>query len=69
LLNHWIERVSPSRVDAVRVNEYEFLLSRARRCAEERGQIPNFVAVNFHLAGDVVRVVDALNGVRDADQR
>jgi hypothetical protein len=69
LLNHWIERVSPSRVDAVRVNEYEFLLDRARRCAEERGQSPNFVAVNFHLAGDVVRVVDALNGVGDDYQR
>ncbi len=65
LLNHWIERVSPSRVDAVRVNEYEFLLNRARQCAEERGHIPNFVAVNFYLAGDVVDVVNELNGVAD----
>jgi hypothetical protein len=67
LLNHWIERVSPSRVDAMHINEYEFLLNRARQCAEERGQIPNFVAVNFYLAGDVVDVVDELNGVRDSD--
>jgi hypothetical protein len=63
LLNHWIERVSPSRVDAVRVNGYDFLLSRTRKCAEERGHIPNFVAVNFFLAGDLVDVVDELNGV------
>jgi hypothetical protein len=67
LLNHWIERVSPSRVDAVHINDYEFLLDRARQCAEERGQIPNFVAVNFYLIGEVVDVVDELNGVRDSD--
>jgi hypothetical protein len=30
---------------------------------EERGHIPNFVAVNFFLAGDVVDVVNELNGV------
>jgi len=68
LLNHWIERVSPSRVDAVRVNEYEFLLDRCQQCAKERGQIPNFVAVNFYFTGDVVAVVDELNGVRDEGQ-
>jgi hypothetical protein len=68
LLNHWIERVSPSRVDAVHINDYEFLLDRARGCAQERGQIPNFVAVNFYLAGDVLAVVDELNGVRDSSQ-
>ena len=63
LLNHWIERVSPSRVDAVRVNGHDFLLERARQCAEERGQIPNFIAVNFYLAGEVVNVVNELNGI------
>ncbi len=68
LLNHWIERVSPSRVDAVHINDYEFLLDRAQQCAEERGQIPNFVAVNFYLIGQVVDVVDELNGVRDSSQ-
>jgi hypothetical protein len=68
LLNHWIERVSPSRVDAARVNEYGALLGRARKCAAERGQIPNFVAVNFHLSGDVVAVVNTLNGVRGDTQ-
>ena len=67
LLNHWIERVSPSRVDAVHINDYEFLLDRAQQCAEERGQIPNFVSVNFYLIGEVVDVADELNGVRDSD--
>jgi hypothetical protein len=50
------------------VNDFQFLLDRAQECAEERGQIPNFVAVNFYLIGDVVDVVDELNGVRDSDQ-
>jgi hypothetical protein len=63
LLNHWIQRGSPNRVDASIVNEYDFLLNRARQCAEERGKLPNFVAVNFYQNGDVFRVVDELNGV------
>jgi len=37
------------------------------QCAEERGQIPNFVAVNSYLIGEVVDVVDELNGVRISD--
>ena len=63
LLNHWVTRASPSRVDAAIINDYDYLLERARQCAEERGQLPNFVAVNFYLNGDVFDVVDELNGV------
>ncbi|MEA3336371.1 MAG: hypothetical protein U9R25_10710 [Chloroflexota bacterium] len=63
LLNHWIQRGSPNRVDAAIVNEYDFLLDRAEQCAEERGQIPNFVAVNWYGQGDLFGVVDTLNGV------
>jgi len=65
LLNHWITRASPSRVDAAVLNDYDYLLERAQRCAEERGQIPNLVGVNFYLNGDVFDVVDELNGVRE----
>jgi hypothetical protein len=68
LLNHWIQRGSPNRVDASIVNEYEFLLTPARQCAEERGKIPNFIAVNFYQNGDVFRVVDELNGVASAQE-
>jgi hypothetical protein len=63
LLNHWIQRGSPNRVDAEIVNDYEFLLNRARQCEQERGKLPNFIAVNFYQNGDVFRVVDELNGV------
>ena len=63
LLNHWIQRGSPNRVDAAIVNEYDFLLGRAQQCMEERGKMPNFIAINFYQNGDVFDVVDTLNGV------
>jgi hypothetical protein len=68
LLNHWITRASPSRVDATILNDYDYLLERAQRCAEERGQIPNLVGVNFYLNGDVFDVVDTLNGVGEESE-
>lgn len=61
LMNHWIERVSPSRIDAQIVNEYEFLKARALQCAQERGKMPNLIGVNFYLNGDLLRVTDELN--------
>lgn len=63
LLNHWIARRAPGRVDAASVNQYDFLLARALACAEERGHKPNFVAVDFYALGDLFRVVDTLNGL------
>lgn len=33
------------------------------RCRKERGQIPNYVAVNFFRDGDLFRAIDQLNGV------
>ena len=64
LLNHWSTRASPSWVDAAVLNDYDYLLERAQRCADDRGQIPNLVGINFYLYGDVLEVVDELNGVR-----
>jgi hypothetical protein len=63
LLNHWIQRGSPNRVDAAIVNDYDFLLARARQCEAERGKLPNFIAVNWYSQGDLMKVVDTLNGV------
>jgi hypothetical protein len=63
LLNHWIQRGAPNRVDAAVVNDFDFLYDRAMQCAQERGKMPNFIAVNFYGQGDLMRVVDALNGV------
>ncbi|HEX5133707.1 MAG TPA: hypothetical protein VFX92_14630 [Candidatus Krumholzibacteria bacterium] len=63
LMNHWIETTpTPLPSNAEIVNAYDFLLKRARACRKERGMIPNLVAVDFYRSGDVVRVVDTLNG-------
>lgn len=63
LLNHWVQRIAPERSDAVVVNDHDVLVERARQCAEERGQLPDMIAVNFYNIGDVVAAVDTLNGV------
>ncbi len=63
LLNHWLSGFSSLVTDAQRVNTRDVLLTRAEACRDERGQIPNFVAVNFVVIGDVFAIVDELNGV------
>lgn len=63
LLNHWLSGFSSLVSNAELVNDRNVLLERAERCRAERGQIPNFVAVNFVDRGDVYDVVDALNGL------
>jgi len=65
-MNHWIERLTPSIDDAEAVNQYDVLFNRAVSCQNKRGMIPNLVAVNFYSRGDLLRVVDTLNGVSDA---
>ena len=56
---HW---VTPASRGAARLtNAREFLLGRAARCAQERGLVPNLVAVDFYKTGDLFRVVEELN--------
>jgi hypothetical protein len=62
MLNHWIQRGAPNRVDGAVVNAYDFLLGRAQQCQTERSLLPNFVAVNWWSQGDLMDVVDTLNG-------
>lgn len=63
LMNHWLQGVAPDRKNAVLANTEEVIVGRARECEAERGQLPNFVAVDFSSIGDVMAAVDALNGV------
>jgi hypothetical protein len=63
LLNHWVARVPPDRVNATLVNTKAVLVARARECEKERGLRPNFIAVDFSNIGDVVGAVNELNGV------
>jgi hypothetical protein len=65
LLNHWIDTPPANRPSNAKiVNTYDTLLARARACQRRRHRLPNLVAVDFYRTGDVVRVVDTLNGVR-----
>ncbi|GIU88365.1 MAG: hypothetical protein KatS3mg009_2880 [Acidimicrobiia bacterium] len=65
LMNHWLTRAAPDRKAAALVNTREAVVERARRCAAERGRLPNLVAVDFFTIGDVRGAVDVLNGLRD----
>jgi hypothetical protein len=65
LLNHWIETTPlPLPSNAVMVNAHDFLLSRARQCQEERGMLPNLIAVDFYKTGDLFEAVKTLNGIK-----
>jgi hypothetical protein len=63
-VNHWIETTpTPKPSNAAIVNAHDFLLARARKCQKERGKLPNILAVDFALTGDVVGVAAEMNGL------
>lgn len=63
LMNHWIETTpAPKPSNAEIVNAYDVLYKRAAACRRERNMMPTLVAVDFYRTGDLLRVVDALNG-------
>jgi hypothetical protein len=63
LMNHWVTRTAATRADAGVVNERDFIVRRARECRRERGDLPNYIAVDFYASGDLIGAVDTLNGV------
>lgn len=68
LLNHWVNTPPAPRPSlAAKVNAFDPLLARAQECRRIRGRLPNLVAVNFYRRGDVLGVVDRLNGVTAAN--
>lgn len=63
LLNYWLSNNFLSLVsDARTINAYPVMQPYVSACELERGQIPNFVAVNYYNEGALLRVVDELNG-------
>jgi hypothetical protein len=64
-VNHWITPAgaAPTRAQAATVNAYDVLMPRVRTCMAERGLFPTIVGVNFYDAGDLLQVVDDLNGI------
>jgi hypothetical protein len=66
-INHFITNKQPPSVDVAReVNAYDFLMGRVRQCEAERKLFPTIVAVNFYHEGDLLEVVNVLNGVAPA---
>jgi hypothetical protein len=63
LLNYWLSNLHQVVTDARKINAYDVLWPYLEKCREERGMIPNYVAVNYYNEGDVFRAVDRLNGV------
>ena len=64
LLNYWLGNGFRSLVtDARKINALGVLGPYLDRCRQERGMLPNFVAVNFYDEGDLFTAVDRLNGV------
>jgi hypothetical protein len=64
LLNHWVDTSPAPRASLAEiVNQRAALLGRAHTCERIRHRLPNLVAVDFYRRGDLLGVVDELNGV------
>jgi len=63
VLNHFVSNPLPDRAQSARVNQRASLLGHLQRCARERGRWPNFVTVDHYDLGDVLAVVDEVNGL------
>jgi hypothetical protein len=63
LVNHWVTDKSAEVTNATRVNARAVLGARVLECRQERGMLPNFVAVDYYDRGDLFDVVDELNGL------
>lgn len=64
LINNWISTdPTPKPTNAQKVNAYDFLLNRARKCERQRQRFPNVLNVDFYKQGDVFGVVRELNGL------
>ncbi len=63
-INHWIDTTpTPRPSNAEIVNSREFLVRRARQCQAARGLLPNILAVDFAMTGDVFGAAAELNGL------
>lgn len=62
LINNWLSGFTSLVTNAKKVNAIGVLGPYLQKCRTERGQLPNFVAVNFYNEPDVFKAVDQLNG-------
>jgi hypothetical protein len=63
LINNLITRFDTRVSDSANLNAYNALWPYVSRCQQQRGQIPNFIAVDYFTKGNVFAGVNQLNGV------
>jgi Phosphatidylinositol-specific phospholipase C, X domain len=65
LVNHWLSSAVglPDRNRASSANNSDMLGSRVQQCSETQGRRVNFVGVDFYNLGQVLSIVDQMNGV------
>ena len=63
MINHWLTTGIPVKAAAAVVNRRDMLLERVEECQQERGRLPTILATDFVETGDLIQVVDELNGV------
>ena len=63
-INHWVtpSGAAPTVAQARTVNAYDVLLPRVRDCSVQRARFPMIIGVNFYDTGDLMAVVDTMNG-------
>lgn len=64
LINHWVADPFPSPEQAAGVNTADALRARVADCEAAQGRRPNLIAVDFYGQGDLLQVVQGLNGGR-----
>ena len=64
LLHRYIHAPLSRRVRNAKSNRFQNLMPFVRKCGQEVGQIPNFIAVEWYTRGDAFEVVKQLNGLR-----
>lgn len=63
LINHWLTTGIPVREAATIVNSRDVLMERVQECEIDRGRLPTILATDFVETGDLISVVDELNGL------
>jgi len=63
ILNHFLTNPLPSEAFAEQVNYNPLFIERATACGDHYSRPINFVTVDFYDIGDVLSVVDTLNGL------
>jgi hypothetical protein len=62
-LNHFVTLGGGDETISIRANQRDVLLDHFNSCTDVFSRRPNFLSVDFYDIGDVLEVVDELNGV------